>query len=78
MTGLYKTFRFQFSDTSLQVLTSELVKWGSTTNEKPGQDENDNTNKRYSSKDLIRNKYIIDLTRSLDLCSVNMVLHHYQ
>ena len=29
-TCLYKTFKFQFSDTSLQVLTSALVKWNST------------------------------------------------
>lgn len=41
LTGLYKTFKFQFSDTSLQVLTSELVKWGSTTTEAPGQDSDD-------------------------------------
>jgi hypothetical protein len=41
LAGLYKTFKFQFSDTSLQVLTSELVKWGSTTNELPGQDSDD-------------------------------------
>ena len=28
-TGVYKTFKFHFSDTSLQVLTSALVKWNS-------------------------------------------------
>lgn len=41
LTGLYKTFQFQFSDTSLQVLTSELVKWGSTTTEAPAGDSDD-------------------------------------
>lgn len=41
LTGLYKTFKFQFSDTSLQILTSELVKWGATTNEAVGLDSDD-------------------------------------
>lgn len=32
-TAVYKVFKFQFSDTSLQVLTSALVKWDTTTTE---------------------------------------------
>jgi hypothetical protein len=65
------------------VLTSELVKWGSTTTEEPGMDSDEEEDaleknvKEGEDVELIHNKYIIDLTNSVNLCSVNSLLHLY-
>jgi len=65
------------------VLTSELVKWGSTTTEEPGLDSDEEEDaleknvKEGEDVELIHNKYIIDLTNSVNLCSINSLLHLY-
>ena len=84
-TAVYKVFKFQFSDTSLQVLTSALVKWDTTTTEEAdlviedSDDEVDFYGKRKKTKPqkLEKVKYIMDLGTSLTYVSVNTLLHFY-
>ena len=74
----------------MQVLTSALVKWHSTTTEELATvvdqpDSDDDQDNEQATRDkkpqggigLIRNKYIMDVGGSLTYVSVNMLLHFY-